>query len=370
MTITLKEGHFSSFFQTPFVIYGPDVPFVSPLRSELRSAVQFSKNPFFPNGDGIFYTAFQDGKLVGRICAHVHHAANMRHGERAASFGYFDCVDDGEVAQALLEAAEAFGRARGCDLIRGNMNLTAHQEIGVLTEGAENPPFLAQIYTPAHIAGLLEACGYTASKPMTSFIKDDLETYEPERLLGARHRDLMQQDGFVFRPFDMRRFAEETERIREVLNAAMQENYLYMPMTAEQARFQLGPLKMIMDPSLVMMAEHDGDAIGVTLCLPDINPMLRQMRSRLWPWGWWTALRMRRRLKGASIIIILVKPAYQSRGVTRVLTYLLMQALQQGGYTHVGGTWIGDDNLPSLRSAQAVGMKPYHRLHMYEKSLS
>ena len=370
MTVTLKEGHFPSFFRVPFAIYGDAYPFVSPLRSDLRAAVRFADNPFFPRGDGTFFTATRGGRLVGRVCAHVHHAANERHGEDAASFGYFDCIDDAAVARALLGAAEAFGRERGCDRIRGNMNLTANQEIGVLTEGEDRPPYLAQVYNPAHIAGLLEACGYTRGKPMTSFVKDDLGTYDPEGLLGERHRALLADDAYTFRPFDLGRFDEETEAIRGVLNAAMADNYLFVPMTREQARFQLGPLKLVMDPSLLLLAEHGGEVIGVTMCVPDINPMLRRMRSRLWPWGWWTFLRMRRRLKGASIIIILVKPGHQARGVTRVLTYRLMRALKDGGYTHVGGTWIGDDNTPSLRSAQAIGMTPYHRVHMYEKALT
>ena len=93
------------------------------------------------------------------------------------------------------------------------------------------------------------------------------------------------------------------------------------------------------------------------------------MRSRIWPLGWWTFLTKRRRLRHASTIIILATPEYQSKGITRVLTSRMLGALQRGGYESVGGTWIGDDNPASLRSAEAFGMRPYHRVAMFEKTL-
>jgi GNAT superfamily N-acetyltransferase len=149
----------------------------------------------------------------------------------------------------------------------------------------------------------------------------------------------------------------------------MAQNYLFVPMTEAEAQHQLGPLKLVMDPNLLQIAEHQGQPVGVTMCVPDVVPMLQAMRSRIMPLGWWTFLTQRRRLKGASIIIILTRPEHQAAGLTRVLFYRLFQALKAGGYTCVGGTWIGDDNIPSLKSAEAIGMKPYHRLKMFDKNL-
>src|SRR5919197_1488408 len=188
------------------------------------------------------------GRPEGRIVAHVHRAANERFDERAASFGFFDCADDVEVARVLLSAAEAFGRARGCDRIRGNMNLTANQEIGVLVEGEQRRPYLGQIYNPAYIAGLLEACGYARTKPMTSFVRNGVDEADASLMLEDRHRGLLLDPAYRFRSFEMRRFDEEVESIRRVLNAAMDGNYLFVPMTREEARFQLAPLERVMDP--------------------------------------------------------------------------------------------------------------------------
>lgn len=368
--ITLREGHFASFFNVPFLVYGDRYPFVSPLKSDLKAMLDFERNPFFKGGVGRIYTAMRDGRPVGRIAAHMHARYIERYGVREAAFGFFDCVNDVDVARALLGAAEGFARAHKCTLIRGNMNLTANQEIGVMTSGEEHRPFLAQIYNPNYIGELLEACGYEATHPMSSFVQDDVQSFDVEPMLGDKHRALMQDKEYTFRPFDTKRFKEEVEAIRQVLNAAMDGNYLFVPMSEEEAQFQLGPLKLVMDPSLLQFAEHNGVPVGVTMCVPDVVPMLQEMRSRIFPTGWWTFLTKRKKLKGATIIIILTRPEYQSKGLTRVLFYLLFKALKEGGYTSVGGTWIGDDNTASLKSAEAIGMKPYHRIHMFEKELT
>lgn len=370
--IQLREGHFSSFFEVPFAIHGDREAFVSPLRSELAAMLDPARNPLFASGnaEGTFYTAYRDGEPVGRIVAHVHHAANQRFDERSGSFGFFDCIDDAEVAGALLGQAEAYARTRGCDRIRGNMNLTANQEIGVVVEGHERRPYLAQVFNPAYLARLLEACGYERTHPMSTMVKTDLADWDPEGMITDRHRALYQDPAYTFRPFERARFDQEVEAVREVLNDAMADNYLFVPLSQEEARFQLGSLELVLDPALTRMAEHDGEVIGVALGVPDVVPLLRKMRSRLLPLGWWHFLRGRHKLDGASIVIILVKKAYQARGVIRILTYELMRAARDAGYRTLGGTWIGDDNQPSLKAAEAVGMKPHHRVYMFEKALS
>lgn len=369
--IQLRERHFPSFFQVPFDIYGDRYPFVSPLRGELAAMLDPARNPLFSDGraEGTFYTAFRHGKPVGRVVAHVHHAANQRFGERYGSFGFFDCIDDVVVARALLAQAERFAQSRGCDHIRGNMNLTANQEIGVLVEGDDRRPCLAQIYNPAYIAGLLEACGYERTHPMTSMMSTELATSQPEAMLTDAHQALLRDPAYTFRHFDLGRFDDEVEAIRGVLNDAMADNYLFVPLTREEMRFQLGALKLVMDPALTHVAEHQGEVIGVALGVPDVVPLLQRMRSRLAPLGWWRFLRGRRKLDGVSVIIILVKRAYQAKGIIRILTSQQIRSARDAGYQRIGGTWIGDDNPASLKAARAAGMKPYHRVYMFERAL-
>ncbi len=369
-TLELRERDFASFFEVPFHVYPREIPWVSMMRGDLEALLDERKNPHWQRAEGTYFTALRNGVPAGRIVAHVHHAANERFGEKAASFGFFDCADDKEVAQALLDKAEAFARAHGCNLMRGNMNLTANQEIGALTEGEELQPFVAQMFQPRHIGRLLGELGYTASMPMTTFIKRDLASMDLNTMVTDKHRALLADPSYTWRTFNMKRYDDDIEIVRQLLNDSMDKNPLFVPMTADEARFQMGSMKTVMDPALTRIAEHNGQPIGVTICIPDPNPLLRRMKSRITPLSLLTFLWGRRRLRRASVIIMLVRREYHGQGVIGVLNHDLMKALQDGGYTEVGGTWISDTNKPSLKQAKLAGLMKLHRLALFEKVIS
>ena len=173
MVLSLRTGDFEAFFAAPFAAYGPDSPYVSPLKSDLRRFLDRSANPLFASDSDLsFFTVHQDRQVIGRITAHVHGASNRLHGWQRGYFGYFDCADDPEAASALLEAAEGWVRARGLTQIMGNFNLTAMQQVGVMTEGFDQPPYTDQVWSPPHIARLLAENGYAPEFGMTTFAVD------------------------------------------------------------------------------------------------------------------------------------------------------------------------------------------------------
>lgn len=170
MSYRLLERDFESFFAAPFNAYGRATPYVSPMKSDLERFLDAGRNPLFTRfGEGTFYSVLRDGEAVGRIAAHVHRASNELHGLRRGCFGFFDCADDPHAARMLLGAAEDFSRARNLDEIAGNFNLTAMQQIGVITDGFVHAPYLDQVYNPPHIPALLERNGYERFFPMTTF---------------------------------------------------------------------------------------------------------------------------------------------------------------------------------------------------------
>ena len=369
MTLQLLERDFESFFRVPFEVYPASLAYASMLKGDLKANLDPAKNPHWRVAEGTWFTAIKDGRPVGRIVCHLHRAANERFGEKAASFGFFDAIDDVEVARALLTRAEEFGRARGMTLLRGNMNLTANQEIGILVEGEDQAPFVAQMFGPPHLGRLLEECGFARTMPMTTFVKRDLQQFDPESCLSPKHRSLLEDPAFTWREFRMNRFDDDVEIVRDLLNDSMSANALFVPMTKDEARFQLGPLEQVLNPKLTRIAEHNGKPVAATLCTPDVNPLLRAMKSRLNPWTAIKFLLGRRKLKRAVIVIFLVRRDYHGRGIIGVLNRDLMKALKEGGYTELGVTWISDTNKASLRQVELLGCVRQHRLFMFEKRL-
>ena len=365
----LVEGNFSDFFAIPFLHYR-DSLYVSPMKSDLQRMLDGSRNPFFRDGHGefTFYTVRRDGRPLGRIVAHVHHDANRLHGQSRTCFGFFDCADDHEAARTLLDAAEAWGRAHGGTEIVGNMNLTPAQQIGVVTDGFDAAPYTDMAFNPPHIPRLLQACGYTADFPMTTF-ELAIERFDPEMLLGPKQRELLEAPELVWGRLRRRGFVRVMRDLRVVLNESFAANPMFVPVSEAELLFQVGEMMWIVDERLSPIVYGPEGPVAVGACIPDLNPFLRETRSRF-RWNTiLTFLRHRRRRRRAVILFGAVRPAWQQRGLAPAMMYRSFTALRAAGYTHVGVTWIADVNAPSLRQMERLGARRLHRLHLFRKSL-
>ena len=73
--------------------------------------------------------------------------------------------------------------------------------------------------------------------------------------------------------------------------------------------------------------------------------------------------------KRAVVIFQGVIPKYQGMGVNPLMLSYILRAMKRAGYETVGGTWIADENIASLRQTEKSGAKPLHRLHLFRKDL-
>ena len=367
--LELREGDARAFFEVPFRVYGRDSHYVSPLDRDLARFLDDRRNPLFLHfGSRRFFVALRDGEPVGRIVAHVHRASNERFGIRRAYFGYFDCAADVEVAARLLGAAEEHARAAGCDEIMGNFNLTAMQQIGVLTEGFDLAPYSDQHYNPPHIPQLLAGCGYQPTFPMRTF-ELALADARPDTLLGPRQHEVLADPQLEWPRIHLRDFRSLLEELRAVLNDSFAHNPMFVPLTAEEFLFQARDMSQVMDPAITVLARDPAGPVGVAIVIPDVNPLLRAMRSRVSWTAPWHFLRFRARRDRAVLIFIAVAQRWQNRGLAGAILHRSLVRLRERGYRSVGYTWIADENAASLRQTEKLGARPMHRLHLFHKLL-
>ena len=366
--IELRTGDVDAFHAVPREAYGPDTRYVSPLRGELARMLDAGQNPTFAPGDLAWWTAHRDGRPVGRIVAGVHRASNERHGLERCQFGFFDCADDAEVAALLLGRVEAFARERGLGEVAGNFNLTAMQQIGVMTDGFGNDPFIDQLYSPPHLHWLLEGAGYERFFPMTTFVTDLTRT-DPDDMIGPKQRALLADPAFEWAPITRATIEPRLEEARTILNDSFRDNPMFVPLTREEYLFQAGDLKWIIDARISAVLKHGGEPVAATICIPDANPLLRAMGSRIGPSAPWHYLRHRLTNRRIVLIYTGVASAWQGRGVGALLMHRVGAAARKAGYTRMGGTWIADVNEASLRQRRRMGGKKLHRLHLYRKDV-
>jgi GNAT superfamily N-acetyltransferase len=372
MPLTLRDDDFDAFFDVPFRVYGSDSLYVSPLKSDLRRTLDPAANPLFgAHGKGVrrMITAHRGDVPVGRIVAHVHGASNVAYHERRASFGFFDCADDIEVARALLGAAEAFAQAHGCDQLVGNFNLTAMQQMGVLTEGFDAAPYSDMHYNPPHISRLLTECGFQPTFPVSTY-ELDLQRFDPNSLLTPAVQERLDDPTLRWEPLRTRDFARVLENVRVVLNDGFRNNPMFVPLTEEEMSFQAKDLSHVLDPRITSLVFDAEGPAGVVLCIPDLNPMLRAMRSRLSITAPWHLLMHRLKRRRAVIIFYSVARRAQGKGLNGAMLHRVTSALRQHGYTSLGITWIADVNGASLRQVERLGARRIHRLYLFAKPVS
>jgi GNAT superfamily N-acetyltransferase len=369
-TLELREGDIDEFFAVPFSIYPATSPYVSPMQSDLRRFLDVARNPLFQRrGRGTFFTARRGGKPIGRIVAHVHDASNTLHATNRSCFGYFDCANDDEAARTLLGAAERWGREHGFSEIAGNFNLTAMQQMGVLTDGFDRAPFTDMQYNPPHIATLLEANGYARFFPMTTF-ELDLTMFDPAKCVGPAEMDLLSSNDVQWTPLRRRTFRRQLGDARRILNESFARNPMFVPLSDEEFLFQAQEMMWIVDDRIALLAHHGGEPAGVIVCIPDLNQFIRDTKSRValsTPYHYVRHLMHRRR---ALLVFAGVRPEFQKRGLSGAMLFRITTAMQRAGYTSLGITWVSDDNPAPLRQMEKLGARPMHRLHLYRKSLA
>ena len=243
MTLDLRTGDASAFFEAPFNAYGTRDGYVSPLRSDILRMLDPKANPLWTSGSPYrFWTVHRDGRPIGRIIAHVHGQSNALHKTQRAQFGFFDCADDPVAATMLLDAATGFARETGQRELVGNFNLTAMQQAGVQTDDG----FRARAYTdmvanPPHIPRLLESNGFTRFFPMRTFELDVAKANEG--LVRS-----LDTGGFRFASIQRSTFKARMEEARLVLNDGFAANPMFVPLTPAEFTFQAGEMMSILDP--------------------------------------------------------------------------------------------------------------------------
>ena len=191
------------------------------------------KNPFFEHAEAEYFLAERNGAVVGRIAAIENRLHNETHGDRVGFFGFFECIDDQDVAErALRDRGGVAARAQARRAARAGVVLHQRRVRPAGRRLRARRPTLMMPHNPPYYVTLMERAGFTKAKDLLVYQGGDAEEYVPvpERL--ARGTELIRQrQGITLRPLNMKDFAAEVERIKEIYNAAWEKNWGFVPMT-------------------------------------------------------------------------------------------------------------------------------------------
>lgn len=370
--ITDKKG-IMTLIEFPFKLYQGDQQWVPPLIEERRDFLDPRKNPFFEHARVQLFLARRDGEVVGTIGAVVDDNHNQVHNERAGGFGFFEAIDDQQVADALLGAAEEWVRGQGMTIIRGPLNFSTNQECGLLIDGFDEPPMVMMTYNRPYYARLIEARGYAKAMDMFAYIGDlDERTQNaPPKVFHAAER-AARKEGIRVRKAEMRHFDQEIQRVKQIYNRAWERNWGFVPMTEHEFDHLAAGLKPVLDPNLIMIAETAaGEPIGVSIALPDLHQALRWSGGgHMFPFGLLKFFWHKRRVNQIRLIIMGVAEEYRNRGIDAIFYVETARAALAHGYKRIEGSWILETNTMMNRIIERLGGKRYKTYRIYEKPLA
>ncbi len=362
--VTKKQTR--EFIKFPYALYKNDKNWVPALLMDDYKKVNRKKHPFYQHAEAEFFLARRDGAVVGRIAAIHDSIWEKTHHEKAAYWGWFECVDDPEVAKALFEAAFDWARKRGCVRIIGPMSPNANDLIGCQIEGFEGSPVLLMPYNPTYYDRLIQNYGNRKWKDLVAWLMDNPEI--PERLAKIMPR-VEAKGGFKLRTLNMKDYNNEIKRFNELYNQFEQINAVFTPMTPAEIELMANDLKMAVDPDLVFFAEVDGKPVGVSLTMPDFNVGFKAAHGHLLPFGIFHLLTAKKKTPLVRTISMGVLKDHRNRGIDLAFYYYSYKNGVPKGYVSAEMSWVEEDNVNMTNSALKLGGKAYRKYRVYEYPL-
>jgi hypothetical protein len=370
---TRPNGKVKDFLDVVETIYAGDRNYIRELDFDLKERLHPKKNPFFEHGEATLFTAYRNGKCAGRISASIDREHLDRHKDSAGFFGFFDTVEDQEVATALLRAAEDWLRARGMRHARGPLSLSINEEMGCLIEGFDTPPMILMPHHRPYQGNLIEGAGYAKLK----------DVYAWKYVVGAlnsrtkrAHQEIKAMPEVTCRPLSPKDLDRDVTLVTDIFNDAWADNWGFVPFTRNEVRKMAKDFKLILEPEITRIAFIDGEPAAVAVALPNLNETIGDLNGKILPTG---ILKLLYRLKvqgpkTARLVILGIRKKFRFNRKYAGLSVFLFGELHESG-KRIGIQWgeLGwtlEDNGAVNAAIKVMGGEIYKKYRVYERALS
>ena len=377
--IPLGAPRIKLFVELPWLLYRGDPCWTPPLRGDLLGSrllglvgLLTPEHPYHRHTEVTHFLAWRQGKPVGRISAAVNHRFNEHHDASIGFFGFFEAVEDYEVARVLLDRARIWVQSRGMTVMRGPglYSNATHERQGVLVEGFQYPPTVELTHNPPFYAEFLERYGFRKAKDYYAHIMN-VQTPSPTRLKRLAER-VRKRRVIETRPLSLGDLSGEIRLVVRIYNEAWAQNWGFLPITDEEADALAETLRPIVDPGLIRFAFVNGEPAAVLGAFPDPNYALRPR------WRWYgdsdlvrvaRLIWMRRRIPRFRLMFFGVRPALRNLGVDVLLFEEVKEYAMKRGYRECETSMLLEDNDLILRASEFMGGRPYKTWRIYDLPL-
>lgn len=361
----------ATFIRIPWEIYKNDPNWVPPLLAERKEAFS-PKHPYFQHAQWQAWIAWRDGKPVGRISAQIDDLHQQRYDSKTGFFGLLEAPDDPGVFKPLFDTAENWLRERGMREIVGPFNLGINQEVGVLIEGFDSPPYVMMPHSPPYYGKAIEQCGYQPAQDLLAYELDSTTLTIPRVMQALLKRSA---ERIRVRSLNRKQKVYELEVMRNIFNDAWENNWNFVPFTREEFAAAGKELLMLLPDEFIQIAELDGEAVAFIVFIPNLNEAIADLDGHLLPFGWAKLLwRMKVEFpKSARVALMGVRKEHQNTRFGPALAYQVIKNVMDAGVARglnrAEMSWVLDHNKATRNIIESMGGEISKRYRMYEKVL-
>lgn len=304
------------------------------------------------------YTALlaMDGqKVLARVLFTVDKNKQL-HTQKCGFFSMFECVNDQNVCNMLLDEMKRRLVAQGAEYISGTyFPFDQDNRRGILIQGFHRPPLIFTSYNFPYYNNLLENYGM---KKQTDALEYAIERNESvvERL--TRLSTFTQKRfGFHVDTLDWKNLDRDINEFYQVMQQATNE-IIYQDAPTKEALYNIAKQwKMYLNKDFILIARTNetNKPIGVSMALPDFFQVFRAMRGKLDLKGICVFLSQRKKIKAIRGILQYVIPEYQTKGAVVALYEKMLQSAEKHKIEYVEAGTIMEANTQSNSAIQALG---------------
>jgi len=340
MAVEIKEiqptrSNLLKFVHFPIdTLYRDSKYFVPPLVTDEVNTLRPDKNPAFDFCEAVYYMAYRDGKIVGRIAGIINHVVNKRSSKKEARFSYIDFIDDAEVVDALIDAVTRWGKSKGMEHLTGPLSFTDMDPEGMLIEGFEQVGTSGGIYNFPYYPKHMERLGFVKDADWIELLIT-IPKEIPEKMVRISNI-VAERNNLTTIKYTSRKqlVADYGDAIFKLINVAYDNIFGYSPLSDKQINHYIKmylPFLPLNDLSMVI-DKTTRELIAVGISIPSMARALIKNRGRLFPTGWIHLLRAFKRNDVVDLMLIAVKPEYQNKGVNSLLFTDLIPCFNANGY--------------------------------------
>ncbi|MBB4617043.1 N-acetyltransferase [Sphingomonas abaci] len=382
MTITIRpvetKRDRKTFVDLPFRLYRDDPNWVPPLRGEALGLITPAKNGWYSHAKAQLFLAEENGRVVGRISAHIDTLAltmpaDQGFGPGTGQWGLME-AERQDIFQALIVRAEDWLRGQGITRALGPISQSIWEEPGLLVEGFDHPPTIMMGHARPEYREWIEAAGYALVKQLMTYELDITQDFPKivQRIIKSGEAN----PRIRVREVDKSRFDEEAAIILGILNDAWSDNWGFVPLTPPEIKDVGVKLKPIVFNDLIRIAELDGKPVAFMITLPDLNEAIAPLNGSLLPFGWAKLLLWLRKpqVRTMRVPLMGVVKELQSSRMASQLAFMMIEYIRRASVTHYGASrgeigWILEDNQGMRSIAETIQSRVNKVYNVYGRTL-